>query len=454
MLLSFSCLGGAGTAAVRILEGLLAAGVDAHMLTFQKGDVPQEEISELSDNGKSLFIKNRIYQGISLSRRYPARPNGYESFISPDGDFDLSTCEAISNAGIFHLQRLENLVGWPEAGAIFVDKPIVWTLHSMPAFTGGCSYTAGCEKFISDGCENCPQLGQSHDGKDLAAENFSAKHTGYAGLNINVVTPGHWLGKCARKSRLLGLFPQEVIPYGIDLDTFSPMAQKQARAIFGLPTDKRIVLFSANDVNRRNKGYHIFLEALAYLLTQWADAPPLLLVIGTPPKEMPQGYECFLPGFIADRSKLTAAYAAADVFVSPSFQEAFGQVTAEAQACGTPSIGFYETNAEDIIQDGVTGYLAKHPGLPLANCALPPWDGAYRTFSRESVEDLAVKIIKILELPGNKYEAMRHACRQHAIAEYSPVLQTARYLRLYRKILNLPESSPDLPAITNKIYEI
>jgi hypothetical protein len=33
---------------------------------------------------------------------------------------------------------------------------------------------------------------------------------------------------------------------------------------------------------------------------------------------------------------------------------------------------------------------------------------------------------------------MRYACREHALAEYSLVLQTERYLRLYRKILGLP----------------
>jgi glycosyltransferase involved in cell wall biosynthesis len=225
------------------------------------------------------------------------------------------------------------------------------------------------------------------------------------------------------------------------------MSQNKARTLLGLPAGKRIVLFSADNVNRRNKGYHILLEALARLLPRWAGAPPLLLVLGSPPKETPQGYECVLTGFIADKAKLAAAYAAADVFVSPSFQEAFGQVTAEAQACGTPGIAFYDTGAEDIIQDGITGYLAKHPGLPLAGGAAPSRTGAYRTFSPESVEDLAAKIKKILELPENEREAMRRACREHALSEYSPPLQTARYLRLYRKMLNMERSVSNFPAI-------
>jgi glycosyltransferase involved in cell wall biosynthesis len=438
-LLSFSCPDGAGMAAVRILEGLLSAGADARMLTFRKGNLTQEKIIEISDKGRSLFVKSRVCHGIILSKRYPFRPNGYESFISPIGCIDLSSVELVRNTGLFHLHRLENLVGWSEAPAIFMCKTVVWTIHSMPAFTGGCTYTAGCEKFINGGCENCPQLGPSHDGKDLAAENFAIKRKGYAGINMTTVIPSRWLGECVRKSILLGSFPQEIIPNGIDLDTFLPMAKNEARALLGLPVDKRVVLFSASDANRRNKGYHVLVEVLTHLLAQYAGEPPALLVLGMPSKEALHGYECFMPGFIDDKTKLAAAYSAADVFVLPSFQDNLPTTLIESQACGTPGIGFYGTGAEDIIQDGVTGYLVKHPGLPLTGKTVPSRDGAYRTFSTESIKDFALKIKKILELPREKYEAMRYACREHALAEYSLVLQTERYLRLYRKILGLPE---------------
>ncbi|MDR2051017.1 MAG: glycosyltransferase, partial [Deltaproteobacteria bacterium] len=145
-----------------------------------------------------------------------------------------------------------------------------------------------------------------------------------------------------------------------------------------------------------------------------------------------------------DKAKLAAAYAAADVFVSPSFQEVFGLATAEAQACGTPGVGFYGTGAEDIILEGMTGFLARHPGLPLAGGLSSPKDGAYSSFSPDSVEDLAAKIKRVLDLPPDEYAAMRSACRERALAEYTRVLQVGRYLRLYRRLLGLREIAPDL----------
>jgi glycosyltransferase involved in cell wall biosynthesis len=442
-LLSFSSKGGAGASVFRLFECLTSSGVDARLITLQKPDgrYTDRRVIQITDKGKSLFTKSRVNLGITLSRRYPDRPHGYEYFSTVQGVVDLSTLDIAKDATLIHLHLTEGIVGWPDSRAVLAGKPLVWTLHDMNPFTGGCYYTAGCERFSAAGCKNCPQLGPSFLENDLASENFAAKSVGYADLKLTLVAPGRWISACARASRLMGRFPQENIPYSVDTDIFLPMPQKKARVALGLPIDRRIVLFSANDANRRNKGYHVLSAALARLLPKWDNDPPLLLILGTPPRETPPGYGCCLPGFLADKKKLAAAYAAADVFVTPSFQEVFGQVTAEAQACGTPGIGFYDTGAEDIIQDGVTGYLVEHPGLPLANGAVTPRSGAYRSFLTASVEDLAKQIKKILDMPHEEYKAMRHACRAHALAEYWPVLQTERYLRLYRRILSLPESS-------------
>lgn len=54
---------------------------------------------------------------------------------------------------------------------------------------------------------------------------------------------------------------------------------------------------------------------------------------------------------------LAEAYANADLFVFPSSTETFGNVVLEALASGTPAIGTQSGGVQEIIQDGVTGYL-------------------------------------------------------------------------------------------------
>ena len=65
---------------------------------------------------------------------------------------------------------------------------------------------------------------------------------------------------------------------------------------------------------------------------------------------------------ISNPNELVQIYSAADVFVNPSIEEAFGLVTAEALACGTPAIVFSSTPGEEILTDGC-GYVAEKDNI-------------------------------------------------------------------------------------------
>ena len=71
-----------------------------------------------------------------------------------------------------------------------------------------------------------------------------------------------------------------------------------------------------------------------------------------------------LPGFIqtnfgrVENDDLQALlYRAADVFVIPSLEEAFGQTALEAVACGTVVAGFDVGGIPDTVQNGLNGVL-------------------------------------------------------------------------------------------------
>lgn len=61
-------------------------------------------------------------------------------------------------------------------------------------------------------------------------------------------------------------------------------------------------------------------------------------------------------GFVT-RDKLNAAYNAADVFVLPSFAEGMAMVGLEAQACGLPMICTFNSGVNDVVIDGVNGFV-------------------------------------------------------------------------------------------------
>ncbi|MGF1477154.1 MAG: glycosyltransferase family 4 protein [Geminicoccaceae bacterium] len=63
-------------------------------------------------------------------------------------------------------------------------------------------------------------------------------------------------------------------------------------------------------------------------------------------------------GRIDDRNQLASLYAAADLFVWPAVDEAYGLVFLEAAAAGLPTVGGATHGVPEVSDDGVTGLLA------------------------------------------------------------------------------------------------
>ena len=73
---------------------------------------------------------------------------------------------------------------------------------------------------------------------------------------------------------------------------------------------------------------------------------------------LPVSYTYF--GRIGDTDKLSQLYSAADVIVSASFYETFGQTLIEAQACGCVPVSFGNSGQADIIRHKENGFLADY----------------------------------------------------------------------------------------------
>lgn len=79
---------------------------------------------------------------------------------------------------------------------------------------------------------------------------------------------------------------------------------------------------------------------------------------------------------------LVAEYAAADVFVFPSRTDTFGLVMLEAMACGTPVSAFPVTGPNDVVINGVNGWLDEDLGTAVTQ-ALTVSRTACRRFAEQ-----------------------------------------------------------------------
>jgi glycosyltransferase involved in cell wall biosynthesis len=216
----------------------------------------------------------------------------------------------------------------------------------------------------------------------------------------------------------MGDWPITVIPSPIDLNVWAPCDQAQARALLGLPADRPLVLFGAmggSDDSR--KGADLLLAALQRLRIQVAGKPLEqldLVVFGqSRPAQPPDlGFPIHYSGHLHDDLSLRLLYAAADVMVVPSRQEAFGQTASEAHACATPVVAFATGGLVDIIDHQITGALAQ-PFDPLSLAAAIRW---------------------VLEDPQRRRQ-LGAAARQRAESLWDPARVAGLYAEVYGQAL-------------------
>jgi hypothetical protein len=146
-----------------------------------------------------------------------------------------------------------------------------------------------------------------------------------------------------------------LVRFGLPLDIFKPREKSVCREILNLPQDKFIILFSCSNLAEPRKGIDHLVRALQLL-----DLPDLAVVCaGHSDLAERLNLESLVRfGYVKNPLQLALLYSAADLFVGPALEEAFGQVFIEAAACGTPAVGYPVGGVPDALRQGITGQLA------------------------------------------------------------------------------------------------
>ena len=223
--------------------------------------------------------------------------------------------------------------------------PVIWTLHDMWPFTGGCHYDQMCGQYKKD-CSFCKQFTQ----KSLPIVSLKKKSKLFK--DITWVGCSEWITKEFNNSWLGSIASKkcDTIPNPINMKFLEEYEYKN-------DDSKKIILFGAvNPLKDKRKGLLYLIEALKFLDKEKYK----LYYFGDDLKrDLFSGFEVKSLGYINSEKEIIKIYRQAHVFVAPSIQENLANTVMESLACGTPTVAFDIGGMRDMICDGLNGYLTK-----------------------------------------------------------------------------------------------
>lgn len=410
-------LGGAAIACKRVAKSLEENfDINVKILVKEKkyGD------SNTIQYKDSSFFRWKSFLDFALERAYftlfEKSKEVRFSFSPANFGTDISQHPLIQEADIihFHFVNFGFLSIHDIQKVIDTGKPIVWTMHDMWLFTGGCHHSGFNENYVT-GCGHCEQYLKNPSENDLSKKVYDRKIDAFKNLGKAVfVGCSRWLANRAKNSLLLKNKNVISIPNPIDTELFQPLPKEACRKELGLDSEKQYILFVAMKASVLWKGWTYLQQALEILIFEnKVDSGTEILILGESDPEVMSKipFKTHLLGRINDTKKISRIYNAADVFVIPSIMENLPNTIMEAMSVGLPCVGFEIGGIPEMISHQKTGYLAEY----------------------KSAEDFARGIIWVLN-ESDKDELSRNS-RKKAEELYAEKNVARKYFGVYQELL-------------------
>ncbi|MGC2656559.1 MAG: glycosyltransferase [Bryobacteraceae bacterium] len=346
---------------MRVLDGFLELGLDAWLLVGNKTGNHPRVVSFYT----SPFFDYRPYMDTHLTKEIEQRRDvdqalGLEDFNHPyshqiskmtGSPPDLVLCHNL-HGGYFDLRVLSGLS----------DRiPVALRLFDTWLQAGHCAYSLGCSRWQT-GCGECPDLTiPPAISRDASRINLQRKQWIFQKSRLFASAESQWMVDRAKQSVLAtAVIDWKHIPGGVDLEIFFPGPREEARLKLDIDLDAKVLLYVANEGSANPyKDFGTVRLAVDELRHRQSTHKIILLVVGSKAPDENIGPDILIrhAGPIASQPRLAAFYRAADIMVHSAHEETFGNVAAEALACGTPVITASGGGVVELIDHGCNGLI-------------------------------------------------------------------------------------------------
>lgn len=212
----------------------------------------------------------------------------------------------------------------------------ILTFHSEIFYTGGCSHTFDCKKYLT-GCGNCPNLWEATHSIYFDNTNFFWKKLENTYKNFNnlyITCVSEWLMNRTMTSPFFKKKQIALVRNGVNTNVFKYQFDISIRNKYATIDQKIIIHVTPSFKSIIKGGEHVI--NLAAMLD-------------------PQKYKILIVGFdstlklpsniipleaISDQRILAQLYSISDLTLITSKAETFSMVCVESLCCGTPVVGF------------------------------------------------------------------------------------------------------------------
>lgn len=344
--------GGAHRSAFRLHQALRAARVESIMAVREK-----------TSNDPN------VHQVTAAEMGWPSRGRGFFDRLPASCLIDRDEPISLGLQSIHLSQLIDRLapdvvhLHWVNGGMVGIaaaataTRPVIWTLHDMWAFTGGCHYAGDCTEFRAT-CNSCPKVKPWPVARAVPHWVHTRKSRLWGKRRLNAIAPSEWMATAARESSLFANADVRQIGYCFDPTIFKPDGREAARRRLGLTPETPCALFV--NASQPRKGATMIRRIMEKMsqMPAWQNCG--FLFAGG----LPRGVRGDEPGVrplpaTHDEAVMAEYFAAADLFVMPSLEDNLPNVIIESLACGTPVVAFAVGGIPEMITEGVNGCLSK-----------------------------------------------------------------------------------------------
>lgn len=345
--ITFSKTGGAGIVAETIAKAQRALAHDVNVQTLLDTDL------------RSAPLKKPILTMAAALDEWALSSHREKTLFSPvRGNLESLDSSKIRPDSIIHLHWMPGVMNHQSVKTLLDSgRKVVWTLHDMNPFTGGCHHSHDCEQF-TQGCSSCPQARTLF--RRIVSINLQRRTLEMKYPNLRVVSPTTWMLDQASRSTVFRNQHNLVIASPIDDVFFVQTGRLTARDHLGTAADTFVGLVVAKDLSDANKNLGLVIRAFEEAAVRTSRRLALILVGKNGASYSSKLVDIKWLGEMTSKM-ISETACAADVFLSGSIAESAGMTIIEGAAMGIPSVALVNGGTSSLIENEKTGILCPDP---------------------------------------------------------------------------------------------